>query len=56
MAVTPGDQFTVAMGEDVREKRSKGRLGAMRTMVIHGRGYRLSRPDDQNLIWYGDPR
>jgi hypothetical protein len=29
---------------------------ALRTMVVHGRGEHLSRPDDEKLIWYGDWR
>jgi hypothetical protein len=29
---------------------------ALRTMVVYGRGEHLSRPDDEELIWYGDLR
>jgi hypothetical protein len=29
---------------------------ALRTMVVHGRGEHLSRPDDEELIWYGNLR
>jgi hypothetical protein len=29
---------------------------ALRTMVVHARGEHLSRPDDEELIWYGNLR
>ncbi|KAG1805470.1 uncharacterized protein BJ212DRAFT_868562 [Suillus subaureus] len=40
--------------EDVRPKHRAGVRTALRTMLVHGRSYQLSRPDDEQLIWHGD--
>ncbi|KAG1787434.1 uncharacterized protein HD556DRAFT_1409233 [Suillus plorans] len=38
-----------------RKHRASART-ALRTMLVHGTRNKLSRPDDEHLIWYGDLR
>ncbi|KAG2128254.1 hypothetical protein DEU56DRAFT_819402 [Suillus clintonianus] len=40
--------------EGARWKHKADMRTALRTMLVHGQRYRLSRPDHEQLIWYGD--
>jgi hypothetical protein len=48
------DQFRNAPRGHARLKHGADARTALRTMVVHGRNHRLSRPDDEELIWYGN--
>jgi hypothetical protein len=50
------DQFKDTRKQDARQKHWASARTALRTMVVHGRPDRLSRPDDEYLIWEGDLR
>ncbi|KAG1748223.1 hypothetical protein EDB19DRAFT_1905277 [Suillus lakei] len=50
------NQLKNAQQEDARRKHKADVRTALRTMVVHGSDYRLSLPDDEDLIWDGDLR
>ncbi|KAG2357913.1 hypothetical protein BDR07DRAFT_318131 [Suillus spraguei] len=41
---------------DAQQKLRADIRTALRTVVVHGHANRLSRPDDEDLIWHGDWR
>ena len=45
-----------AKKEEDRRKHKADARTALRTMVVYGRSYRLSLPDDEDLIWNADLR
>ncbi|KAG1745223.1 hypothetical protein EDB19DRAFT_2023698 [Suillus lakei] len=48
------DQLKNTQQDDARRKHQADARTALRTMLVHGRSDRLSRPDDEDLIWHSD--
>ncbi|KAG1745221.1 hypothetical protein EDB19DRAFT_1906344 [Suillus lakei] len=48
------DQLKNTQQDDARRKHQADACTAIGTMLVHGRSDRLSRPDDEDLIWHSD--
>ncbi|KAG1893471.1 uncharacterized protein F5891DRAFT_1048608 [Suillus fuscotomentosus] len=50
-------QFKSSREDNARRRKHQANARtALRTMLVHGMRDKLSRPDDEHLIWYGDLR